>query len=510
METQNLGRVKMVWKGAYSSATAYKKDDAVSYEGSSYICIQDATNKVPTNTSYWDVLAEKGQDGADLTERVTTIESEIPSNASSSNKMATASDLTTLTNGVKANTQLIKDTVGWSGKNKLNIPSSVVSVTNIRGVDFTVTRDGAGNVISVKANGTNDNTADSEFNLSMKPLPNGTYILSGGLTYTKKIFYYDGASWYNSRPDEVQFTVNNPSEQNCKIVIGKGQTANNDVFYPMIRDAAILDPSYEPYANKTAVDWSSYAVTGGYNELPNVLKDQTVNTLVCVVNSDDSVTLNGTPSAQTDFYYYGSASPTYDDTPIPSGNYKLSCEGIVAGISFFVIKNDGTIVSYVDNAHPTADLVFDNTLRYRIFIRVASGTALTNKVLKPMISRLSDVPYAPYAMTNKELTESLTNNTLITTGLTFNKCTFSKGGYCKVGSLVHVCMELEATEEITAWTTIVSGIPNSPHIGTPFSVKNNANNNYYQIDAYDTTIRCTGNSISSGNKFVISGTYVNV
>ena len=52
------------WKGAYSWGTAYVVNDAVSYNWSSYICILATTGNLPTNGTYWEVLAQKGTDGA--------------------------------------------------------------------------------------------------------------------------------------------------------------------------------------------------------------------------------------------------------------------------------------------------------------------------------------------------------------------------------------------------------------------------------------------------------------
>lgn len=63
MAKQNLGRVAMISKGEYSSATSYEKLDIVTYEGSSYVCKKDSIGNLPTNTEYFDVLAEKGQNG---------------------------------------------------------------------------------------------------------------------------------------------------------------------------------------------------------------------------------------------------------------------------------------------------------------------------------------------------------------------------------------------------------------------------------------------------------------
>ena len=37
MATVNLGSIKFNWKGTYAGGTAYKVDDVVSYNGSSYI-----------------------------------------------------------------------------------------------------------------------------------------------------------------------------------------------------------------------------------------------------------------------------------------------------------------------------------------------------------------------------------------------------------------------------------------------------------------------------------------
>ena len=52
------------WLGAYAGGTAYIVDDAVSYNGSSYICKLASTGNLPTNTTYWDVLAAQGASGS--------------------------------------------------------------------------------------------------------------------------------------------------------------------------------------------------------------------------------------------------------------------------------------------------------------------------------------------------------------------------------------------------------------------------------------------------------------
>jgi hypothetical protein len=53
----------VTWRGAYASGTAYGINDAVSYQGSSYICIAPTTGNVPTNVSFWNILAQSGFTG---------------------------------------------------------------------------------------------------------------------------------------------------------------------------------------------------------------------------------------------------------------------------------------------------------------------------------------------------------------------------------------------------------------------------------------------------------------
>jgi hypothetical protein len=67
MATIDLGKIKMVWRGAYNNSTAYTPDDVVSSGGTSYICILASTGNAVTNTTYWNVLAEGGDVASTLT-----------------------------------------------------------------------------------------------------------------------------------------------------------------------------------------------------------------------------------------------------------------------------------------------------------------------------------------------------------------------------------------------------------------------------------------------------------
>jgi len=73
MATVNLGSIKFNWKGTYAGATAYKVDDVVSYNGSSYICIQASTGNLPTDTAYFEQMSSAGTNGTDGTDLTTTL-----------------------------------------------------------------------------------------------------------------------------------------------------------------------------------------------------------------------------------------------------------------------------------------------------------------------------------------------------------------------------------------------------------------------------------------------------
>ena len=52
------------WRGVYDAGTDYVVNDAVFYNGSSYICKLASTGNLPTDTTYWDLMAQQGAAGA--------------------------------------------------------------------------------------------------------------------------------------------------------------------------------------------------------------------------------------------------------------------------------------------------------------------------------------------------------------------------------------------------------------------------------------------------------------
>lgn len=56
--------IKMLFQGAYAAGTTYNYGEGVSYNGSSYVCILTTTGNLPTDTTYWSLIASKGDTGA--------------------------------------------------------------------------------------------------------------------------------------------------------------------------------------------------------------------------------------------------------------------------------------------------------------------------------------------------------------------------------------------------------------------------------------------------------------
>lgn len=56
--------IKPNLRGVYDNATAYNYGDSVTYNGSSYTATATTTGNLPTNTTYWQLAASKGDTGA--------------------------------------------------------------------------------------------------------------------------------------------------------------------------------------------------------------------------------------------------------------------------------------------------------------------------------------------------------------------------------------------------------------------------------------------------------------
>lgn len=133
------------------------------------------------------------------------------------------------------------------------------------------------------------------------------------------------------------------------------------------------------------------------------------NGITYTVNSDGSVTANGTATAASTFYFFhnikGSTCQFINGcifSKLTDGSNNTFFMSINATLDpwtpYCRITNEGEkVISGIPN---------DDTLVDGI-IRIASGTTVTNKTFYPMIRKpgIKDDTYVPYTMTNKMLTD---------------------------------------------------------------------------------------------------------
>lgn len=305
----------------------------------------------------------------------------------------------------------LRDAEVIKGKNLLSPKWQVGTGT---GITFTVNSDG-----SVTANGTasGDNTfiipkpdmlADTP--LILNGCPSGGSGTTYFMQYTNEV---DNA--YNDFGSGVNITkFNYTTYANAKIVIKikSGQTVNNLVFKPMIRLATETDPTYEPHyipLKDSMFPRSEQTVLGAKNLLPNNATSQTTSGITYTVNSNGIVNANGTAT--------GNAFLNYPTFVLKAGTYILSqgfaCDNIETRLQ--LAKLDTTVVAIINSlgAKETKFTLLEDT-EVRAQIRIGNGLTVNNLTFYPMLRLASDTDstYAPYAMTNKELTDRLVKNSI--------------------------------------------------------------------------------------------------
>lgn len=394
----------------------------------------------------------------------------------------------TAQDNIKANTKLIKDTVGWSGKNKLRndivsqtLHTTVISVNADKSVSFT---NAPNNELWLTVNG-DIRLSAGRYKLSGCPSGGGTtkYFLrfvvrDAGDTANEETYFDYGTG------TEFEITSATAGRKcTCSIYIKSGQETGF-TFYPMLRDADILDSTYEPYFGSTAFPRSEQAVLGAKNLWKKTtLASTTSDTITWSQNDDNTVTANtSAPTTGRAFVNAGSIK-------LPVGRYKLSgCPNggsLTDGYYLRLQINSPSVVILADDVGNGAEFnVSDSNATMVMYICFEkAGLSANNLVFKPMITFATDTEsdyahYVPYAMTNKELTDALadtgwkqleTNSTNVASGSVRYRI---KAGICYVqiaslifsntGSSLEVASDLPKSEFIMATTSIASSGSDMP------------------------------------------------
>lgn len=204
---------------------------------------------------------------------------------------------------------------------------------------------------------------------------------------------------------------------------------------------------------------------GAVNLLPNKGTTQTLNGVTFTVNNDGTINANGTATQEFDFYFVPRSTGA-DKTSVPKGSYKLT--GCPSGASNYSLKlthtvnNVGEIIGYDTGNGLTFSLLTEGDA-LGCAIHLGNGAVLSNVTFKPMIT-LADMPdsdyahYVPYAMANRELTESKAEKSDLTsisiTGTTNNTgATIASGIYFYLnGQLVKAKVDIANNATLTANT----------------------------------------------------------
>lgn len=304
-----------------------------------------------------------------------------------------------------------------TGKNLL--PTTLTASVTRNGVTFIPKFGPDGELLYIDAYGTATDLAYITVITTIN-LPEGEYILSGCPAGGGVSTYDVRFNGINARDygDGVRFTITADSVQNSvTCVVNSGVWVNGIRFYPMIRLASIEDASFEPCTGgvmtpspespRTIVSVENPAIDiHGKNLIPYPYINESIvsNGITFTVNSDGSVTANGT-STGTAYFPLQSIS-SYDDVyPIPRGEYVLSGVPIeYCRIAIGIWKGRKRISAESAYCNKPYNLVVsDDGVRFDIVCTVDAGVTLNNAVFRPQLE-VGNTPttYEPYV--NQTLT----------------------------------------------------------------------------------------------------------
>ena len=220
------------------------------------------------------------------------------------------------------------------------------------------------------------------------------------------------------------------------IWVPAGTIVDNITIKPMLRFASDTDSTYQPYAKTNQQLTEDKAeqievndivnILGAKNLLPNNATTQTINGVTFTVNSGDgSVTANGTASGGDAQFTLSTGNLIKKGTYILSGCPSGGKEGDTAKYALY-LNNNGTI--YNDYGDGVVITFASDVSNVTLAFGVANGQTVDGTV-GPMLrpANIVNDDYAPYAMTNRELTNQkidlygLTSSTAVWQGdtLTF-------------------------------------------------------------------------------------------
>lgn len=389
---------------------------------------------------------------------------------------------------------------GYVGK---NLMESYVSASGsvAFGITFTVNDDA-----SVTANGTADSSSYPTFTLMRKEFLNeviskyGKVILSGCpqgggtssyLIYThsaSKGYLYDYGSGVEIDTADIDDAV--------RIQVRLNYVANNLTFYPMLRYADIEDDTYEPYlpdnreiaeskAEKSLVD--SMAQRCGYNYFPletNNYYSHTAKGITGVIDKDAGVIrISGTLNEQSTYQYMLKKWNVEDlGIDVTSGKTYRLYDGLGGGnAGAYVIlwmwdENSTNIqVARTQTTDRQAFIFKPETVAVTFVAEVPASkyNVPIDLTLHPMLylDDYGEVPFQPYAMSNRELTEIANNLTGIENGNSYFTSEYGLTAHIRrCGNVVVGYLAQQLTAQRTSGQIIGTLTKYKPIADMPFTI----------------------------------------
>lgn len=172
------------------------------------------------------------------------------------------------------------------------------------------------------------------------------------------------------------------------------------------------------------VDWITSGIIGAknFNSYPYNETSHTDNGIVWTDNGDGTIKANDKATGNSDFFCHSRVQTSVNTLRLPNGKYILSgCPSGGGNTTFFVRVQatlNGVATTIAQDTGSGSDEFTvngdDNNTDFAVVTvdcRIVNGYTADNLLFKPMIRRAedSDDTWEPYSMTNKQLTDLISN-----------------------------------------------------------------------------------------------------
>ena len=313
------------------------------------------------------------------------------------------------------------------------------------GISFTLNADKTVSMSSGTATDENYFPSNIRFYAGGKIKPNTKYTVSYGdapiANLRIQAFYKETSS--SSYTQLLNDTTHSSAEFTTpasfyevwiRLSIVAGATVTANTLYPMIKESVILDNTWAPPIpdNTELITWEANGVLGAKNLLNYNRKENNTEATI-TIDEDGVIDVNGTVT--TEGSVIGNA--TFD---LPAGNYILSgCTGgSTSTYCLDIYENQWNNRVICEDGDVPFTFNSDTGHIIRIYLK---ADTYNHVKFKPMIRLASDgdPTYQPHAMTNRELTEKVSDT--ITSTFTLND---DGTDIVKNGNIVHFIVRIDS------------------------------------------------------------------